>query len=190
VNSARSARASPFRAAKLADLAPPAPVSALDVLRAGGCTRPASLADRSCFRDMTACMVNRYHRRRERSQIDRGFDGQPPHGSDVFALGMWDPPDPPWSPDPPPSSPWPAASGESRQGHGGTGSPSRRSRLEGFLPGVGRDQCSGHAETRPGTVRRSRTIIVEYSGSTEYFGDYSAQNSPASQNAPRKFVGD
>ncbi len=82
------------------------------------------------------------------------------------------------------------AAGESRQGHGGTGSLSRRSRLAGFLPGVWHDRCSGHAEARPGTVRRSRTIIVEYSGSGEYLGDYSAQNSPASQNTPRKFVAD
>jgi hypothetical protein len=36
------------------------------------------------------------------SQVHRGFDGQPPRGSDIFALGMWhwSTPNPPRNPDP------------------------------------------------------------------------------------------
>jgi hypothetical protein len=45
-------------------------------------------------------MVNRYRRWRERSQADRGFDGEPPLHEGHFRLGMWygDAPDRPWSP--------------------------------------------------------------------------------------------
>jgi hypothetical protein len=34
-------------------------------------------------------MVNRYRRWRERSQADRGFDGEPPLHEGHFRLGVW-----------------------------------------------------------------------------------------------------
>ena len=33
--------------------------------------------------------VCQHHRQRERSQIDRRFDSQPPRTPEVFTLGMW-----------------------------------------------------------------------------------------------------
>src|ERR1700685_4694734 len=55
-------------------------------------------------------MVNRYRRWRERSQADRGFDGEPPLHAGHFGLGMrhWDAQYPPGSPKPPGKSSPPA----------------------------------------------------------------------------------
>src|ERR1700685_4346933 len=102
-------------------------------------------------------MVNRYRRWRERSQADRGFDGEPPLHAGHFGLGMrhWDAQYPPGSPKPPGKSSPPA----DRIGYAGQfaspGYPDalRTDRRRGDRITVDRyRRCKGGFDHEPGTL--------------------------------------